>query len=73
MTQTDAAVNQGNSGEPLVNAAGDVIGIDTALHSETGGSVGLGFAAPADRAARIGSELQERGAVDRSYYTTRAS
>ena len=47
MTQTDAAVNQGNSGGPLVNAAGDVVGIDTALYSETGGSVGLGFAGPA--------------------------
>ncbi|PSQ76329.1 MAG: hypothetical protein BRD35_06525 [Bacteroidetes bacterium QH_7_62_13] len=55
------------------SAAGDVVGIDTALYSETGGSVGLGFAAPVDRAARTGSELQERGAVDRSYHTTRAS
>lgn len=69
MIQTDAAVNQGNSGGPLVNAAGDVIGINTAIYSETGGSVGLGFAVPANRAARIVDEIQERGSVDRSYYT----
>jgi serine protease Do len=69
MIQTDAAVNQGNSGGPLVNAEGRVIGVNTAIYSETGGSIGLGFAVPADRAARIVSELRERGAVDRSYYT----
>jgi serine protease Do len=69
MIQTDAAINQGNSGGPLVNAAGNVIGINTAIYSETGGSIGLGFAVPADRAARIVSEIRERGAVDRSYYT----
>jgi serine protease Do len=69
MIQTDAAVNQGNSGGPLVNAAGKVIGINTAIYSESGGSIGLGFAVPAERAVRIVSELKERGAVDRSYYT----
>ncbi len=69
MIQTDAAVNQGNSGGPLVNAEGRVIGVNTAIYSETGGSIGLGFAVPADRVARIVSELRERGAVDRSYYT----
>lgn len=69
MIQTDAAVNQGNSGGPLVNAEGHVIGVNTAIYSETGGSIGLGFAVPAERAARIVSELRERGGVDRSYYT----
>ena len=69
MIQTDAAVNQGNSGGPLVNAEGQVIGVNTAIYSDTGGSIGLGFAVPAARAARIVSELRERGAVDRSYYT----
>jgi serine protease Do len=69
MIQTAAAVNQGNSGGPLVNAEGQVIGVNTAIYSDTGGSIGLGFAVPAARAARIVSELRERGAVDRSYYT----
>lgn len=69
MIQTDAAVNQGNSGGPLVNAEGRVIGVNTAIYSETGGSIGLGFAVPADRVARIVSELRERGTIDRSYYT----
>lgn len=69
MIQTDAAVNQGNSGGPLVNAEGNVIGVNTAIYSESGGSIGLGFAVPAERAARIVSEIQERGVVDRSYYT----
>ena len=69
MIQTDAAINQGNSGGPLVNAEGSVVGVNTALYSDTGGSIGLGFAVPAQRAARIVVELRERGAVDRSYYT----
>ena len=69
MIQTDAAVNQGNSGGPLVNAEGKVIGVNTAIYSESGGSIGLGFAVPAKRAARIVSEIRDRGAVDRSYYT----
>lgn len=69
MIQTDAAINQGNSGGPLVNAEGNVIGVNTAIYSETGGSVGLGFAVPANRAQRIVSELREEGRVDRSYYT----
>lgn len=69
MIQTDAAVNQGNSGGPLVNAEGNVIGVNTAIYSASGGSIGLGFAVPAERAVRIVSEIQERGSVDRSYYT----
>jgi serine protease Do len=69
MIQTDAAINQGNSGGPLVNAEGKVIGVNTAIYSESGGSIGLGFAVPAERATRIVSEIRERGAVDRSYYT----
>jgi serine protease Do len=69
MIQTDAAINQGNSGGPLVNAEGNVIGVNTTIFSESGGSIGLSFAVPARRAARIVEELRERGAVDRSYYT----
>ena len=69
MIQTDAAINQGNSGGPLVNALGEVIGVNTAIFSETGGSIGLGFAVPAAKAQRIIGELRENGEVDRAYYT----
>lgn len=69
MIQTDAAINQGNSGGPLVNAVGEVIGVNTAIYSESGGSIGIGFAVPAARALRILEELREHGVVDRSYYT----
>ncbi len=69
MIQTDAAINRGNSGGPLINALGEVIGVNAAIYSESGGSVGLGFAVPAARAQRIINELRENGQVDRSYYT----
>lgn len=69
MIQTDAAINRGNSGGPLVNALGEVIGVNTAIYSDTGGSIGIGFAVPAQRATRILEELREHGEVDRSYYT----
>lgn len=69
MIQTDAAINRGNSGGPLVNALGEVIGVNTAIYSESGGSVGLGFAVPGNKVKRIIEELRENGHVDRSYYT----
>ncbi len=69
MIQTDAAINRGNSGGPLLNALGEVIGVNTAIYTEDGGSVGIGFAVPAERAQTILDELRENGAVDRSYYT----
>ena len=69
MVQTDAAINQGNSGGPLVNAVGEVIGMNTFIYSRSGGSVGLGFAVPAWRVQRIVAELRETGTVDRSFYT----
>ena len=69
MIQTDAAINRGNSGGPLINALGEVIGVNAAIYSESGGSVGLGFAVPAAKAQRIINELRDSGQVDRSYYT----
>ena len=69
MIQTDASINRGNSGGPLLNALGEVIGVNTFIYSEGGGSVGLGFAVPSGKAVRIIEELKERGSIDRSYYT----
>ena len=61
--QTDASINPGNSGGPLLNTKGDMIGINTAIFSPSGGSVGIGFAIPADRAREVAEELIEKGYV----------
>ena len=63
MIQTDAAINPGNSGGPLVNAMGEVIGVNSSIYSPTGGSVGLGFAIPIDRTKRIVEDLLVHGSV----------
>ncbi len=63
MIQTDAAINPGNSGGPLVNALGEVIGVNSSIYSPTGGSVGLGFAIPVDRARRVADDLLLHGKV----------
>ncbi len=63
MIQTDAAINPGNSGGALVNADGDVIGINTFILSQSGGSVGIGFAIPSDLARRILDEVTRYGRV----------
>jgi len=68
MIQTDAAINRGNSGGPLLNALGEVIGVNTAIITQSGGSVGIGFAVPAEKAIRILTELRQNGFVDRSYF-----
>ncbi len=63
MIQTDAAINPGNSGGPLANALGQVIGINTFIFSPSGGSVGMGFAIPINRAVRIAEDLIRGGKV----------
>ncbi|MEO7362648.1 MAG: trypsin-like peptidase domain-containing protein [Gemmatimonadaceae bacterium] len=67
MIQTDAAINPGNSGGPLINALGEVIGVNSSIYSPSGGSVGLGFAIPIDRTKRIAEDLLEHGAVRQSW------
>jgi serine protease Do len=63
--QTDAAINPGNSGGPLVNMAGEVIGINTAILSETRSFAGLGFALPSNTAIKIYNQLVQNGKVTR--------
>ena len=67
MIQTDAAINPGNSGGPLANALGEVIGVNSSIFSENGGSVGLGFAIPIERAVRVAEEIIRNGAVRRAW------
>jgi len=67
MIQTDASINPGNSGGPLVNALGEVIGINASILSRSGGSEGLGFAIPIDRALKVARDLSEHGAVRRAW------
>src|SRR5690606_28781363 len=63
--QTDAAINPGNSGGPLVNMAGEVIGVNTAIISENRQSAGLGFALPSNTAIKIYNQLVQHGKVTR--------
>jgi serine protease Do len=64
--QTDAAINRGNSGGPLLNAAGEVIGVNAAMASQTGAYQGYGFAIPINLARRVAQELIEHGKVTRA-------
>src|SRR3984885_1715239 len=65
--QTDAAINAGNSGGPLLSTDGTVVGVTSALFSPNGGSVGLGFAIPAETVTSVIGELEAHGRVDRGY------
>ncbi len=65
--QIDAPINEGNSGGPLFNQRGQVIGINTAILTPSGGSVGIGFAIPADMIQRVVSQLENGGKVVRGY------
>jgi serine protease Do len=67
MIQTDAAINSGNSGGPLVNSLGEVIGINTVIYTPNQGSVGLGFAVPINRIKRIVEVLKKDGKVNREF------
>ncbi|HEY7611485.1 MAG TPA: trypsin-like peptidase domain-containing protein [Gemmatimonadales bacterium] len=67
MIQTDAAINPGNSGGPLTNALGAVVGVNSSIFSSTGGSVGLGFAIPIERALRVTEEIIKSGSVRRAW------
>jgi serine protease Do len=65
--QIDAAVNRGNSGGPTFNARGEVVGVNTAIYSPSGGSVGIGFAIPSEVAKDVIAALKDKGSVSRGY------
>jgi serine protease Do len=67
MIQTDAAINPGNSGGPLVNALGEVVGMNASIFSRSGGSEGLGFAIPIERVLRIADDILAHGSVRRAW------
>lgn len=67
MVQTDAAINPGNSGGPLANADGEVVGVNSSILSSSGGSIGLGFAIPIERAVRVAQEIEKTGSVRRAW------
>ncbi len=66
--QTDAAINQGNSGGALVDSNGNLVGINTAIFSRTGGSIGIGFAIPSTIVTQVMDQLIKSGKVQRGYF-----
>jgi serine protease Do len=71
MLQTDAAINSGNSGGPLVNSVGEVIGMNTIIftgNSYSTGNIGLGFAIPINKIKKITDELRKNGKIERNYW-----
>jgi serine protease Do len=69
--QTDAAINRGNSGGPLFNLNGDVVGVNTAIISPSGGSIGIGFAVPSNSAVAVINQLREFGETRRGWLGVR--
>lgn len=69
MIQTDAAINSGNSGGPLLNSIGEVIGVNAVIFSPNQGSIGLGFAIPINRVKGIVAELKKSGKIERDFWT----
>ncbi|RWO56050.1 Do family serine endopeptidase [Mesorhizobium sp.] len=69
--QTDASINRGNSGGPLFNARGEVIGVNTAIVSPTGGSIGIGFAVPSRTARNVVDQLVRTGRIERGFIGVR--
>jgi serine protease Do len=67
MIQTDAAINPGNSGGPLTNALGQVVGVNSSIFSSGGGSIGLGFAIPIERAVAVADAIIKNGSVRRAW------
>ncbi len=67
LIQTDAAINRGNSGGPLVNMSGQLVGINSAILSPTGNNVGIGFAIPVSIVGNVATQLIDKGRVDRGY------
>ncbi len=65
--QTDASINQGSSGGPMFNMSGDVVGVNTALYSTSGASMGIGFATPINLSKFVISELKNKGKVERGW------
>ena len=65
--QTDAAINRGNSGGPLFNVKGEVVGVNTAIYSPSGGSIGIGFAVPMAEAKPVFMQLRTTGHIDRGW------
>ncbi len=69
MIQTDAAINSGNSGGPLVNSLGDCIAVNAVIYTPNQGSIGLGFAIPINRVKNVIAELKKTGKVEREFWT----
>jgi serine protease Do len=69
MIQTDAAINSGNSGGPLVNTLGEVIGVNAVIYTPNQGSIGLGFAIPINKVKSIVEELRAKRKIDRNFWT----